>query len=534
MAYIYPSTEIVLCKDVPLDNSYDHTLTFANASAQYIYFSSKAYKSINVNSYQRTMNDKLRIQCTMDEAVRCNYLFFRNVLFENKTFYAFITGWEYINNVTTEITYEIDVFQTFIFDLDIKPSFVEREHSNTDTIGENLVPENLEQGEYILMDSQAVDPNAITGYVAAGGCVIMYCTFNDDTDCTNFEGGFTNYCHTGLNPIIKTTENDLNSFLQKVYDKKGSLDGIITAYMCPFIPLTNVTAYLTWNTSIIKNFTTLNGYTPKNNKLYTSPYYTMRVRSDTDMNEYPYEYFNGNTCEFDLVATIVPEPCLVLIPKNYLRNGNANNHRLDYRMTISNFPQVSFPSDVYKVYMAQNAASIRTSMLGTGVKGVNNVLGSLWSASKSKSVSGFGSALFSAAGSFIDTQFDIMQELAKQKDISIRPPQLNGTQSSLNDYAIAAKKFYIDFLSIRAEFAAIIDEYFNMYGYATHRVKIPNTTGRPHWNYVKTKGIVLDVANAPQPYIQKIIDCFNKGITFWHNPSEVGNYNLDNRPVITP
>ena len=70
-----------------------------------------------------------------------------------------------------------------------------------------------------------------------------------------------------------------------------------------------------------------------------------------------------------------------------------------------------------------------------------------------------------------------------------------------------------------------------MFGYATHKVKVPNRTGRPHWNYVKTKGMVLDVANAPQPYIQKLIDCFNKGITFWHNPSEVGNYSLDNRPV---
>ena len=101
----------------------------------------------------------------------------------------------------------------------------------------------------------------------------------------------------------------------------------------------------------------------------------------------------------------------------------------------------------------------------------------------------------------------------------------------MNDYAVGAKVFYGDILSIRAEFARIIDDYFNMFGYATNRVKTPNITGRPHWNYVKTKGVVLDVANAPQPYIQKITDCFNKGITFWHNPSEVGNYALDNRPV---
>ena len=31
------------------------------------------------------------------------------------------------------------------------------------------------------------------------------------------------------------------------------------------------------------------------------------------------------------------------------------------------------------------------------------------------------------------------------------------------------------------EFARIIDDYFNMFGYATHRVKTPNRDGRPHW-----------------------------------------------------
>ena len=144
MSYISPNSEIVLCIDVPLDNSYDHTITFASLSAQQTYFASKAYKTLTANSYQRTMSGHLRIECSMGEAVHCNYMYFKNTSFENKYFYAFITGWEYVNNITTEITYELDVFQSFHSDMHIKACFVEREHSNTDAIGDNLVPENLD------------------------------------------------------------------------------------------------------------------------------------------------------------------------------------------------------------------------------------------------------------------------------------------------------------------------------------------------------------------------------------------------------
>ena len=158
MSYIAPNSDIVLCTNVPLDNTYDHTVTFANLTAQQTYFASKAYKTITSNSYQRAMKNSLRIACTMDEAVRCNYLYFKNTSFENKYFYAFITGWEYVNNITTEITYEIDVFQTFAFDMHIQPCFVEREHPNTDVIGENLVPENLELGEYIVNGTGSLVP----------------------------------------------------------------------------------------------------------------------------------------------------------------------------------------------------------------------------------------------------------------------------------------------------------------------------------------------------------------------------------------
>ena len=513
MPLIMPNSDIVLCKNVPLDAGYDHTVTFSSQAAQLAYFYSKAYKVIHANSYQRAMNNKLRIECTMEEAVQCNYLYFNNLSFENKTFFAFITGWEYVNNVTTEITYELDVFQTFWFDIDIKASFVEREHSLTDVIGANTIPENLEAGEYKLMGSSELSPYASEGVVDTTACAIFYCTFG--LDFQPYKGDICNYVFSGLCAHICTTVNEVRTFMENAMNAEGGLSGIVAGFMCPWTPHT--TQNLQWTRQVTKQYINIDGYVPKNKKLFTAPYYILRIRNDADMAEYKFEWFNGNTCNFNLIGCVLPEPTLTLIPTNYLEY--ADGGRLDLRQVTSKFPQIALAEDAYKVYIAQNSSSIYTQFLGrtteTGLSVIKHAF------------EGDLTAYLQDVGSWaVQNQ----NTLAQIEDMKFRPTQLNGAQTSLSDYSIGAKKFYADILSIKAEYARIIDDFFSMYGYATHRVKVPNITGRPYWNYVKTQGVVLDIANAPQPYIQKVMDCFNRGITFWHDPANVGNYALDNSP----
>ena len=555
MAYIAPNTWITLCKNVPLDASYDHQITFPSVNAQRSYFLSKRFVELGANSYQRAMSNRLRIACTMEQAVQCNYLYFSNDSFENKWFYAFITGWEYINNVTTEITYEIDVFQTFWFDVDIKPSFVEREHSTTDVAGENTVPETLEQGEYITSGVYAFEPYNQSGIVNGGvASAIFYCTFSEDTSTSpptypDFTGGFANYVYTGLLPIKKNSLGEIQTFLSNV-QSAGKIDGIVAAYMCPYEPLTYDP--ISWSFQVPK-VSALGYYTPKNKKLLTYPYSVLRVRTDSDSTIYRWEFFKYSSAQFTMEGYIVPDPVLTLIPKNYSAIPDRN-YCLENRLTLREFPQIAFNVDVWKVYFAQHGASLVTSMIGsaaeTGAKMLMLAQGGMMAggaiqvgtSSKGKPIMGQSAPMAGNMSGGISTDpvstlqgasslTGIATSLAQIYEIQKRPPELKGTQTSLADYAVGAKKFYADILCIRPEYAAIIDDYFNMFGYATHRVKVPNITGRPYWNYVKTQGIVLDIANAPQPYIQKMIDCFNRGITFWHDPANVGNYNLDNSPT---
>ena len=52
---------------------------------------------------------------------------------------------------------------------------------------------------------------------------------------------------------------------------------------------------------------------------------------------------------------------------------------------------------------------------------------------------------------------------------------------------------------------------------------------RPHWNYVKTIDCSIS-GSVPSDDEKTICNIFDKGITFWKNGNEIGNYSLDNRP----
>ena len=85
-------------------------------------------------------------------------------------------------------------------------------------------------------------------------------------------------------------------------------------------------------------------------------------------------------------------------------------------------------------------------------------------------------------------------------------------------------------MSIKAENARVIDEYFSTFGYKVARVKVPNVTGRTNWNYVKTIDANIH-AYIPQKDCVEIKNMFNAGVTFWHNPSTFLDYSQSNNIV---
>ena len=134
------------------------------------------------------------------------------------------------------------------------------------------------------------------------------------------------------------------------------------------------------------------------------------------------------------------------------------------------------------------------------------------------------------AGAGLGILSGVLSTLSTTMHKIIEPPQSHGGVGSTTMASIRLLDFGFMNKHIRSEFARIIDDYFNMFGYATHRVKVPNRTSRPHWNYVKTVGCVA-VGSIPADDMAKIMSIYDRGITFWKNGNEVGNYSLDNSPV---
>lgn len=122
-------SELYLCENVDLDSNYNYTIDFDNLEAQHNYFLSKVFNTFLENSGYSYIRDTqiLKVYENIDNLKNVNYLFYEN---NGKIYYAFIDKKDYVSSNCTALTFKIDVMQTFMFDYELKESFVEREHQD--------------------------------------------------------------------------------------------------------------------------------------------------------------------------------------------------------------------------------------------------------------------------------------------------------------------------------------------------------------------------------------------------------------------
>lgn len=123
-------TNIRLLSNVPFSNDYKNTRWFDTKASQENYFTSKpVVHSMSQANFQRIDGyHYVAVNKNIDDLWGTNYLMFQNAQYNNKWFYAFVTKLEYVQKNTTKVYFQIDVFQTWKFDMNFKPSFVVREH----------------------------------------------------------------------------------------------------------------------------------------------------------------------------------------------------------------------------------------------------------------------------------------------------------------------------------------------------------------------------------------------------------------------
>lgn len=528
---ITPQGQLYLCK-TKLENDYKNQLTFSNSTAQLTYFNSVIQHTFDNYTYIKKDN-VVQVGKNIDEIIDCNYLFYRNVGFTTKYYFCFITNMEYVNENCTRITFETDCYQTWLFQIDYKQSFVEREHVNDDSVGAHTVPENLETGEYICnshykdstMDSYAQDL-----------CFIMASTSEPlvgPAKDTVAPSSIYNGIYTGLTYYRYDTTSPIDLTLE-LFAEDGKTDAINGVFMAPkwLAPLSGgilrdvaqSNSPASFNISVSKQ-TTLNGYTPKNNKLKCFPYNYLLVSNNVGQNSIlHYEKFSGNNATFSVKGVLNPGCSINITPTNYNGCASSDNDAIQ----LGKFPICNFQNDMYTNWLTQNSINV----LGQTITSDDLNIASAGLSALASTVTNVAVGNYAGAGMSVATGFTgIAGAVMQQKQHNMIAPTINGQLNSADvNVASGNNTFHFYKMSIKEEYARIIDNYFNMFGYKINRVKVPNITGRTNWNYVKTINCNFD-GDIPQEDLNIIRQMFNNGTTLWHSASAMYNYSNSNNIV---
>lgn len=301
---VAPNTLIRLLK-IPFLMDNKNQLTFSNLEAQTNYFLGRDYVEVDETEYTYQRKDNIiRFPAHLDDIIDYNYVMYKNNNYSDKWFYAFITNMTYENDGLTNISIETDVFQTWQFDIQYKKCFVEREHVNDDTVGLHTVPENLETGEYIC--NEHYKDQTMDNY-ASDLCYVMASTSEPIAgEAKDTVAGSKKYngIYTGLTYYEYETSGAIDILLEVFaeYAKTQAINGI---FMAPkwLAPLKQGGLYReVAESSVPNNFNinvpkqnTLNGYSPKNNKLKCFPFNYLLVSNNIGQNSIMhYEKFSNN------------------------------------------------------------------------------------------------------------------------------------------------------------------------------------------------------------------------------------------------
>lgn len=556
-----PSTSIYI-GTVPFDSSYRHVYYIPDRQQQESYFLSCCPNELRRNdyTYQRLQNAVV-VPFNAEELYGYNYCMYKNANYGNRWFYSFIADIEYVSENSSRLYLKLDIFQTWFPDCEVPACNVEREHVNDDSIGAHIRDEGFSVGE---MKVQYSVYDYLTLWLAVASAAEP---LNDGT-YVNVAGDNYQKLPSGTSVTVFDPVTQMGEFKRFMNElsNNGQQDAVSAVYMVPAEIVPGVSSKengvggawvdaskptrketLEWS----MGYTTLDGYTPKNNKLYCYPFEYVEISNmagqvqqlrmefmpqpgatllltrtgGTDVNSrtvyYPRDY-NGAEWFYEGVVTLPPYPTC-----NWVYQSWANiegSHRMTGSVDVPNiqssgtvpFSPALIPEGNQGFGFESKPYDINTLTQGKPVESLVQSIGQIFSAD-------IGTGIVNTAMS----QYKVQAELSKLQ----RTPNTTrgGTNSSAvlvntGTYGMVARKY-----TCRAEIAKQVDDFFSTYGYLVSETKKPNLTGRRSWNYVKT-----NACNVRGKVPPNVLSAFNSmldgGITFWHTP-DVGNYALDNSIV---
>lgn len=538
--YIAPQGQITLYSGVPFAPDYEDTVYFNSKQEQEEYLFHFQTHQFSYQSYTRISENKVRVQFAKEMVEHCNYMCVQNVLknLYNKKYYAFIVRTEYVNNETTDITFFVDYLQTYHFDYTLGECLVEREHTASDEIGEHILPEPIGCDTYIDVEKTRWPPiyEGMPGYLVASTV---------DANLEPVSGTVVDGVYSGLAMLPFPTADAVNAFIYRATEE-NKVDAIqaICAIPSGLISDNPETITLHMRDTYMRR---KNGAMPYNNRLFCYPYRMLHVTNNQGMSsDYRFEFFhtNGNTPVFQGYIQRSASPCMLLSPMSYaIRPELSGEVKKEDTMTVT-FPMLAWSNDTFRAWLAQNKAALAVS----GATAVGNVAigAAQWFYGASMPVQPTTLGKRNLANEAIDQTmsqgidrmaqgFDQAVHLATRiYDESTKPPTAHGATNGELTALLGSGRLHFDFIAkqIRPDMVDRIDDFFQMFGYTVHEVKVPNRNVRRYWTYTKTCGCNV-VGNLPP--VANIVICaiYDKGVRFWNKDATFRNFHAYNTPIVS-
>lgn len=545
MSYIEPNTNIILYKNTGLSPSYENTLYFATEAEKDTYWSNAtSYMCATFNKcyYQRSNKGTIRVEAPIRDLYKCDYMRFKNLSFENKYYYAFVTRVNYVSNETTEIEYALDPMMTWMGTFSPKQCLVLRTHWRTDKVGDNLLDEGMQIGEYVIDHENSVP----TGISYDDARIIIF--YADEGGNGEMRGGV----YSGTRSYSCSTPEQANAKIAELVSDNLA-DNIVGIMMIPGYLADVDKGFYNRGGNLSKYNDDFDGYVPKNNKLFTYPYHKVVVSNNAGSEQtYRPEFFtlSNELIAYRVVACVNTTVQMMFVPEKY--KGIGTNW--EESLSMPDFPMCSWNYDSYKAWLAQYNAYYpqsvdlienqnQTRLVKSAQGGLVNTVASAVQGAADKGVLGLATgaisgaigALANTAETYVNNKQDL-EGKAREGMIynSTIPTTAQVTKGKVTPSVLFATGSLFGFKvydkKIQAQQAIAIDNYFTMYGYTCNRVQTPNMNNRKYYTYVKTSGCIIG-GDVPADDAKNIENIFDKGIRFWKSLEILGNYDLVNTPI---
>lgn len=243
MANFYePNGQVFLCRSPLNINSPNQYYPYNwDSNSQFIYFRSLVPSNQFIFTdftYQRKDNIiRVPINAEILYSYGINYCFYSNRHYSNKYFYCYIERIEFINENMTALHIKTDVFQTWLFEMEIKPSFIERETVLNDDMFKHTLPENLTIGDLSKESNFDITENKLSATSQSEFANNYYCLVMCSDVVLNlgdyligmdtFSGGSVNGCY-----MYASTLDDF-AYMIKVITDAGKRESIVCCVSIP-------------------------------------------------------------------------------------------------------------------------------------------------------------------------------------------------------------------------------------------------------------------------------------------------------------